>query len=691
VKPEIELNRNSNKVRLPSPGLRTLQVFSLWTTAVAQPFYKLMGDNPEFFAARRVQPLEILLLIAIMGFAVPGILGLLGIIAERINRKFATYYHFVVLTLGFFAVFVPSLGFVFSGNLWSLPLSLGLAALMAMAVLKLELLSIFIALGGVAAFIFPILFLRTPGIARQVKVFSTPLIPSESVTQVGSQRAGKPSIIILVLDELPTSSILRDDLTVDADLFPNFARLAQTSTWYRRAVSVADSTVKAVPTLLTGSSPDPDQLPTFGDQPWNLFTLLSTSYDCLVEESRTNLSPPGTQQRLESWSAQILQLVRDEFLLIIHGALPDQWTGRLPDIRFDFSGFGEVGEPGAGNKGKVEAFRDFLTRIKKKPGPQLVFLHTVLPHSPWRYLPEGQRYAEGDAGFLGMPTYELWNDSRYLVDQNFQRHIFQVAFVDRLLGEFLDKLEDEELFKDSLVIVVADHGARFIPNKSRRFISSEDYGAILCVPLFIKLPAQTEGRIDDRQVQSTDVFPTILEILKVELDWQFDGTSFLSQDYQTRPIEVVAYTGEEFTFPPDEDLLVKSLGPKTRLFPRGTTANGLFRFGPNLELLGQDAPPGASLNTIEWNRPERYKQVDPASGFVPSWVRGSVADLELDLPLALGVNGTIRATGRSYRTTPEKIGFSFFVPPSAFRPKGNKLALYQILPDGSLHFLGSLH
>ena len=638
-----------------------------------------MTTNPEFFAARRAQPADILALVLLLGFLMPAGLVLVERLCDRIHHRLSLAVHLSLLTSCFFLIALPSVSLYTREAAWSPLLALAMGMGLTGLVWRFQPFSTFVGLGAVAALVFPFTFLLHPAIIKQVNVFVEPPYP---------QVQAKHSIVMLVVDELPTSSIVRPDLTVDAEMFPNFARLAKTSTWYRRATTVADSTLMAVPAILTGKQPRPKALPSFRDHPLNLFTLLAKGYRCQISESRTNLCPPDVSSIKEAWTAHIWSLAHDELLMIAHGTLPAQWKKGLPDIRFDFSDFGTT-RMKVDTKGKGEQFREFVSSITPQPGPQLIFLHTVLPHVPWRYLPDGKHYVDGQAEMLGMPVYELWNDSVYLVEQNFQRHLLQATFTDRLLGEFLDKLEKEDLFEDSLLIVVADHGASFVPSKSRRFVDKDDYFPILSVPLFIKLPQQKEARVDDRPVQLTDLMPTLVDFLDIELGWSFDGNSILSPDYQPRSRKVVSYFGESFEYPAGENLLEGWLELKPRLFPPGSTAADLYRFGPNLELLGQAVDSAGGANSTIWDRPERYQSVDTASDFSPSWVRGTVEGVKIEAPLALAVNGKIVATGRAYRPTPEKIGFSFFAPPQAFQAGANLLALYRIDPDGHLQALGT--
>ena len=79
---------------------------------------------------------------------------------------------------------------------------------------------------------------------------------------------GDPApIVILSMDEFPVASLLRADGTINAERFPNFARLAEASTWYRNATSVAPLTQQSVPAMLTGRLPATASCPPSGTTP----------------------------------------------------------------------------------------------------------------------------------------------------------------------------------------------------------------------------------------------------------------------------------------------------------------------------------------------------------------------------------------------------------------------------------------
>ena len=100
-----------------------------------------------------------------------------------------------------------------------------------------------------------------------------------------------------------------------------------------------------------------------------------------------------------------------------------------------------------------------------------------------------------------------------------------------------------------LLIVTADHGVSFRPGHSRRLPDADNLADIASVPLFIKLPGQKQGRVDDRNVESVDIFPTIAESLGIELSEPVDGIP-VSQE-RRRPRKTLYYDGSMTVIEPD--------------------------------------------------------------------------------------------------------------------------------------------
>ena len=125
----------------------------------------------------------------------------------------------------------------------------------------------------------------------------------------------------------------------------------------------------------------------------------------------------------------------------------------------------------------------------------LYVLHFLLPHVPWRYLPSGRVYGLSE-DIRGLKS-EHWVDDASPVVEGYQRHLLQVAYVDRVLGDTLAKLKSARIYDDALVIVAADHGCSFHPGGSRRALRPANWADVLRVPLLVKLPAQQTGIVSD--------------------------------------------------------------------------------------------------------------------------------------------------------------------------------------------------
>ena len=98
-------------------------------------------------------------------------------------------------------------------------------------------------------------------------------------------------IVMLVLDEFSVASIM-DGRRIDRGAFPNLARLADESTWYRNATTVADGTIHAVPAIMTGHLRRGDVLPHAQAYPPSVFDRLGESWDFHVHEPAPASAPP---------------------------------------------------------------------------------------------------------------------------------------------------------------------------------------------------------------------------------------------------------------------------------------------------------------------------------------------------------------------------------------------------------------
>jgi hypothetical protein len=519
--------------------------------------------------------------------------------------------------------------------------------------------------------------------------------------------ASAPSIVWVVLDELPTSSLMDERGRIDRARFPNFAALAADATWFRNATTVHEHTTESVPTMLTGNLPGDQALPFAADHPNNLFTLLEPSYRYRVFESATRLCPQRLCPRNEgSFASRMSWLGEDVSWVYLHVLLPQGLTTGLPTVTQTWANFGGAAGEDLDDTARFDrdidvlvgrelakdqtlGYRSMVASLEPGDEPTVYFAHPMLPHSPWFLLPNGRRYA--NASMIRGLRNDTWGHDKWLVTQEWQRHLLQTAAVDRMLGDLLRRLRALELYDDALVALVADHGVSFRAGGRRRGATRENLADIAFVPMIVKAPRQRSGRIVDAHVSTVDLLPTVADLLRVALPEPVDGRSALDPGYEpaTR-VRVYRRGGEGAVDASFADLLEERADTVRRqaaLFGTGREGN-LFGIGPNPDLVGRRVDElrvrerlGAS---VTFDEPRLFESVDPSAPFAPSHLSG---DLGGDLPgeghldLAIAVNGRIAAVTRSFAPR-DRLRFAAIVPDEAFRPGANEVTVFAVTRRG---------
>ena len=108
----------------------------------------------------------------------------------------------------------------------------------------------------------------------------------------GHAVAARPYVVVLVMDEFPSDSLLDRHGRIDPVRYPNFAALAGDATWFRNAYSVYDSTTKAGPLILDGLRPRPGTSADRRDHPHSIYDLFDRyRYRIVDSEEASALCP----------------------------------------------------------------------------------------------------------------------------------------------------------------------------------------------------------------------------------------------------------------------------------------------------------------------------------------------------------------------------------------------------------------
>ncbi|MEU1840966.1 sulfatase-like hydrolase/transferase [Micromonospora chersina] len=648
---------------------RLLEVVALVGLVVTQPLLDVLGRSPDFFLFHRASRADVLLLVALIAIAptVPfALLGALGLIAGRLARA-AVHTLVVGLLLAALAVQVGR----HVTPLRGVPLLLvaGVAGAAAAAAHRR-----WRAPGRVlrVAAVGPLVFV---GLFLFASPASAVVLPTGHGGAAGVAGAGAhPPVVMIVLDELPLVSLLGPDGRIDATRYPHFAELAGGSTWYRNATGVSGWTPYALPAMLTGRYPAEPFAPHYSQYPDNLFTALGGLYEIKAEESITRLCPPSRCEQPVSPEQGLGVLVRESGKLLRQVTAPVD--SRIdPEDSYREQTRAEAGLDAAEpvpadpkfrwdtlDDNQPARFTAFLAGLRPAARPTLHFLHLLMPHSPWAYLPSGAHYAAPE---------DLPNDGAGWVDLARARHLAQLGYTDRLIGETLRTLRASGLYDKALVLVTADHGVSFRQDWQGRGLDAITHAAdqVAWVPMFVKEPGQRAGRVDDRNWEHVDLLPTIADETHVRIPWRMDGRSArqaprerADKRFYDRPGQPLTITGgvpSPPAPPPPDPLLGTHVGEK----PSGGTATV------------------ADLAA--------FRDVDPAHGELPALVWGTVpASVPDGTRLAVAVNGTVGAVVPVVRPDPGGRRFAALLPDDRlFAAGSNRLDLYRVEAGGALRRL----
>jgi len=463
-----------------------------------------------------------------------------------------------------------------------------------------------------------------------------------------------PNVVLLVMDEFPTDSLLDRSGRIDPVRYPNFAALADDSTWFRNAFSVYDSTTKAVPLILDGIRPHPGTSPDRSDHPRSIFDMFARHrYRIVASEEATALCPPS----------------------ICRGGRTKR-PAIIPKLL----------------RGRPQRFDRWVRSIRPSGRPGFWMKHLLLPHGPYIYLPSGAQTRPGAGDLLhGMNTVPGFDDE-FLARHNEQRYLLQLGFADRLLGRLVRQLKAQGMYDDTMIVVTADHGIAFQAHvDTRRRVNASNVEELTPVPLVVKRPGQQGGRVSDAYARTLDITPTIAAVLGWRLGYRADGRSAFSR--ATRRRQRVTLTTRDFSS------IVSISGRRwearrrsvwqrrLRQFGSGDIASLYTGIGPHRGLIGRQAAELASASGAGGPQAsiagdDMFANVRRTSGIVPTQVAGNLGggSSREKRDLAVAVNGRIEAVGRSFHLAGDPTEhFAFMVPEGALREGRNAIEVFEVM------------
>ncbi len=317
-----------------------------------------------------------------------------------------------------------------------------------------------------------------------------------------SEADEKAPVFIIVFDGLGYDTMYPDG-ELDRESFPNAARLADSGVSFSDATSNFFWSFQSVPTIV-----EPARVLT-DDYNVRLYTQYPVLEKKYYPECGTTITCRGVRYLTETGPLRVASyLALRTFYRVTPKAaetvisLPMGWA--LDGLGWPFPS----ADPPGWHTFSKRQFNEFLDDVDAEQAQgRLYIVHLMVPHHPNAFDEDGN--ALSTAG----------------------RYRPQAMFADELLGRFMDKLEDEGLFDESVVIMTSDHGPRTVtPSATKVPLVTTPR-----VPLIIHAPSVEEhGVVLDVEYQHIDFGPTLADVLGLPTPTVSDGVSAFSEERPDR-------------------------------------------------------------------------------------------------------------------------------------------------------------
>lgn len=661
--------------------------------AASQPILDLLGKNPEFFIARAAPGSDVILLGLVLGIAVPLLVGALVMATYSIQRSVGRAFHMILLSIAGGLIVVSAFRVSPAAEQpWALVVGIAVVVgtLLTWSFYRVSWMRSFLSLLVLAPIVVTSMFLFFSSTSR-IAWGIDDAAPGYEFADVGDPAP----IVIVLFDEFSLASVIDSNGELQSDYFPSLAALSDDATWFRNGVGTQRETRDAIPEVLTGiSQPPGKKLPHYADHPESLFSLLGGEYEVNAIETLTQLCPDeicsAGSRDMNDWRARWRSLFGDLGVVAGHLTLPTSLTAGLPPIDQNWGNFvpASVERPeewiirdrmeaavDADRRFEVARFLDGLREPLESR--DLHFIHLPLPHRPWTFTASGMTYTARP----GLPGAAQggWGPNEFLAEQSYQRLLLQTQYADSIVGAVVGALKETGSYDSSIVVVAADHGVAVRPNLHARNVVDESVGDIAAVPLFIKQPHQSRGRIDDYRAEITDILPTIAGLVDADVPWGVDGVDLYSAQRPVRSESSMLARRSTVTFGVSGDEKLEVAAYHEMFFgDRGPFGLAPLGYGELIGAVVGEVAAAESPVEVTFDFPELYSDVDPETEPLPIVISGTL-DRQLNPGEVLTVvqDSTVLAVTESWDDH-GTARFQATISPEALRPGENDFEIYTV-------------
>jgi arylsulfatase A-like enzyme len=190
-----------------------------------------------------------------------------------------------------------------------------------------------------------------------------------------------------------------------------------------------------------------------------------------------------------------------------------------------------------------------LKKLKKAGKPFFLALGFRKPHLPFNHpkkywdLYEDKNIPPADNPFVpkNAPSASIHNspELRVYVDipnkgkipaekaKELKRAYYAcVTYVDKMIGEVIDELKNLELYDNTIIVLIGDHGYQL--GEHTMWCKHCNYETSLNAPMIIRSPELTAGVKIESPVEFVDIYPTLCELAGINIPATAEGKSLLA-------------------------------------------------------------------------------------------------------------------------------------------------------------------
>ncbi|MHC4883919.1 MAG: sulfatase [Planctomycetota bacterium] len=220
------------------------------------------------------------------------------------------------------------------------------------------------------------------------------------------------------------------------------------------------------------------------------------------------------------------------------------------------------------------------------------------PHEPFDS-PQRYRDMYADDGYEGplfnWPAYDHIDeelDTPEVVAHIRRRYAASLTMADHWLGKFLDKMDEHDLWQDTVLILTTDHGHLLGEHGYWAKNYCRDFAELAHIPMIVCAPNAPAGERRSGMTTTIDTMPTILSLHGAEAPQYVQGQDFshlLTEDAAHRDWVLWGYFGKDVNLYDGNHIYTRQSNPEAKVYQYTLMPTGYGNEDDRKALAGSEA------------------------------------------------------------------------------------------------------